>query len=680
MVFGVWCLLQGGVYGLLGSGLLSAVGIALGAGMSLVLMDAFPDSRFPRRFGLAAIVVSQGSFLVMVWFKLTTHQGLWRMWWLATGVSMILAHRGFLCRRCQDRWSLLDRLASRSSLFAGLVGVTLGLRPNLLEDPLPGLGEAFGVGSLAALILTILVWRRACPPELSLQSLWIRTRCVLLPAAFVSTFSVGLYFGRASVPATSAIDALPSMLRGIAPDELDRQIEEDFRRLETLQKGLKVLLDEAGKYREGMQARLKAEGRAYYLPEEDNQIRSTFLSYLSYRTGLLRILASYSGFQAVFDASARARCFLLAYLAALSVYQGSMTLVTAYKDDKPGRRKLNEPAPTWGIPAGMFDRVYEKVVSEQHMELAVEMATHYLKHRSTWQQEGVWPPDRLSWVYATIDAGIGFARRQDQATGRARMDLMMSRVASDAYTPVYAIQSLISEWVGDTRLSQREPFISFDQIESAESQMRPGDIILERRTWFLSNAFLPGFWPHSALYVGRYEDLQRMGIADRPEIVKHLEAYREKSHDGRDRTVLESVSEGVVFNSTTHSMHADYVAVLRPRLDEKQIGESIVRAFTHVGKPYDFEFDLFSSDKLICTELIYQAYEGMIHFDLTKVMGKDTLTVVEILQKFIRERDTPDQQLEFVFFLDGSPGTGKADLASEDSFCESARRPRGYHE
>ena len=208
--------------------------------------------------------------------------------------------------------------------------------------------------------------------------------------------------------------------------------------------------------------------------------------------------------------------------------------------------------------------------------------------------------------------------------------------------------------------------------------MKPGDIILERRNWFLSNAFLPGFWPHAALYVGRIEDLQRLGIADDPRLEAHLEDYLESASDGRDHTVIESVSEGVIFSSLTHSMHADYVAVLRPRLSEQEIGEAILRAFRHHGKPYDFEFDFFTADKLVCTELVYRAYEGMLRFDLVRMMGRDTLPALELVRKFGRERGQPGQELDFVLFLDAEPASGGANDATEDEFVASAERPSAF--
>jgi hypothetical protein len=122
--------------------------------------------------------------------------------------------------------------------------------------------------------------------------------------------------------------------------------------------------------------------------------------------------------------------------------------------------------------------------------------------------------------------------------------------------------------------------------------------------------------------------------------------------------------------------------VLRPRLTDKQKAQAIARAFAHVGKPYDFEFDFFSADKLVCTELVYRSYEGMISFDLVKIMGRNTLPALEICRKFTAERELHDaeRQLDFVLFLDANPAKNTARFATVDDFCASAKRPRGFNE
>jgi hypothetical protein len=276
----------------------------------------------------------------------------------------------------------------------------------------------------------------------------------------------------------------------------------------------------------------------------------------------------------------------------------------------------------------------------------------------------------------------GFDYVQEHSIGgrKARLDLFFDRVKQSAYTPMYAAQSILAEWIGDTRLAARLPLISAQQIEAFQGQLKPGDILLERRNWYLSNAFLPGFWTHAALYVGTIEDLRALKIADEPTLQPHMEEYLKPAGDGRDRTVIESVSEGVILSSLTESLHADYVAVLRPRLSETEIAQAIVRAFRHHGKPYDFEFDFFTSDKLVCTELVYRAYEGMLHFDLVRVMGRATLPALELVRKFAREREQPSRELDFVMFLDAEPVTGGARSATEDEFCASADRPSAFSE
>jgi hypothetical protein len=245
---------------------------------------------------------------------------------------------------------------------------------------------------------------------------------------------------------------------------------------------------------------------------------------------------------------------------------------------------------------------------------------------------------------------------------------------------IYKGQSQIATWLGDTRLVSRPPFISLAQIKQVSEKIKPGDIILERRNWYLSNPWLPGFWPHSALYVGRIQDLQELGIADHPAVAKHLKAYTKRAKDGQEYMVIEAVSEGVVLNSLEHSAHADYVAVLRPRVTDEQKAAAIARAFAHLGKPYDFNFDFDDTHKLVCTQLVYLCYQGMLTFELKRILGRNTLPANEIAIKYAVERGRAERQLDFVLFLDAVPEEGHALFVDEEEFCRSVKRPRALVE
>ena len=71
------------------------------------------------------------------------------------------------------------------------------------------------------------------------------------------------------------------------------------------------------------------------------------------------------------------------------------------------------------------------------------------------------------------------------------------------------IQAGVSEWMGDTKVYRvNQSLVSEGQIEALKTKLQPGDVLLERREWFLSNIGLPGFWPHAALYIGTAAERQ----------------------------------------------------------------------------------------------------------------------------------------------------------------------------
>jgi hypothetical protein len=405
----------------------------------------------------------------------------------------------------------------------------------------------------------------------------------------------------------------------------------------------------------------------------------------------LRIAATYVNFQSIADPELRTRAFLIGAASGASVYRASLHLVNTYRDEELARRKLNEPDVNCGLGPATFERIYRAVADERNAAKIEEMAAYFTQKRDLWRSSGRLEAEEFAWLENRITTAVSDIRASGVSPTQARLEQILRRVMDDSYTPIYAAQSVVSTLIGDTRMVSRPPFISEVQIAQMRGVLRPGDILLERRNWFMSNAFLPGFWPHGALYTGDVRDLEKLNLvrrdrsgkwtSDIPAIRDHLDEFVRPAHDGAPHTIIESVSEGVIFNSLTESMAADYVAVLRPRkLTDQQKADAIARAFGHVGKPYDFEFDFVSADKLVCTELLYRSYDGLLRFDLVPIMGRNTLPALGIAKKFAGERSRDDRELDFVLFLDAVPQRGAARFATEDEFCQTIHRPRGFNE
>lgn len=268
-----------------------------------------------------------------------------------------------------------------------------------------------------------------------------------------------------------------------------------------------------------------------------------------------------------------------------------------------------------------------------------------------------------------------------------------------AKTVWFPAQTEAAEVMGDTRVYRKNvALISEAQALEAAKRSEPGDILVERRNWYLSNVGLPGFWPHAALYVGTKEELAAYFDGDAEvtrafagkKLSEHLAAKHPKAwaeytaldHEGHVNRVLEAMSEGVVFTSVEHSIAtADYVGAVRPLRSKVDKAQAIDRAFGYAGRPYDFDFDFYTDESLVCSELVYKAYEPRsecqgVQFPLEKVVGRMTLGPNTMVRQFDEEYGTPKQQLAFAWFLDGHEQAKNATFESVEAFRASHRRPK----
>ena len=104
--------------------------------------------------------------------------------------------------------------------------------------------------------------------------------------------------------------------------------------------------------------------------------------------------------------------------------------------------------------------------------------------------------------------------------------------------------------------------------------------------------------------------------------------------------MLEARKDGVCFRELDDTLAVDAVAVIRPKLDRRDIARALERVITHEGKLYNFDFDFFSADRLVCTEVIYRAYDnvGALKFDLKQRAGRLTFSAEDLLDMAVDDR------------------------------------------
>ena len=192
---------------------------------------------------------------------------------------------------------------------------------------------------------------------------------------------------------------------------------------------------------------------------------------------------------------------------------------------------------------------------------------------------------------------------------------------------MYGLQKLAGTLVADKylRIGHRPSLPSAVALEF-QGLLQPGDVLVVRKEYALTNYFLPGYWPHAALFLGNTTALRRLQGVDQKKLTPHWARF-EKTTSGGD-VVMESMRDGVRLRPLSSPFGSDSLVVMRPQLATSEVSEALTRCLTHQGKPYDFDFDFSRSDRLVCTEVVYRAFDGVGAMELPLIhrVGRPSLS------------------------------------------------------
>lgn len=230
----------------------------------------------------------------------------------------------------------------------------------------------------------------------------------------------------------------------------------------------------------------------------------------------------------------------------------------------------------------------------------------------------------------------------------------------------YPIKSGVCAWAGDTRILNADNTISNKELEKLQELLQPGDLIINRKDYYVSNYAIPGFWTHASLYVGTDQERKNFfandedckdwvksygfGSGELSELlnVSFNDKFSVKYKLWQQNSIVESIGKGVIISSFEEGASKDGIVIFRPNVSKLEIAKGVYNAFEMVSKPYDYNFDFSTDNAIACTELIYKAFEGCELFPVNELLGNSFTTAHDITEYYVN-KDDGDTHLSLMY-------------------------------
>jgi len=383
----------------------------------------------------------------------------------------------------------------------------------------------------------------------------------------------------------------------------------------------------------------EASARGYFDPVEDEKLREVYTRYLGLRSAIWEEIQNlkplYKGLQKNHQKSrgvdkVHLQAFGIAFSGAeIIVRTGEFLIGFAYKRDLVWK-KLDEAEARYNLERKSFTRIYRQLTSYIKMKPFYRAVDFFDTHRKQILSSLMAGGFKHN-VKILENLNLPEASRGDHLKryGKFVRFSLERRRKSAQRNIMFSLFEGAGEDIADLKI----PFLKApgaskrvtpDVIRGLINDLQPGDVFITRHDDAMSNLFLPGFWPHAALFIGGPQERKVR------EIVEVSDGIRSSSE--ANVRIIESKKDGVLLRDLSDTLSVDAFVVMRPKLSKQDINRVVNRALSHAGKLYDFIFDFSTSDRLVCTELVYRAFQGIGDIDFTLSTGMFAMRMPRLCQ------------------------------------------------
>lgn len=311
--------------------------------------------------------------------------------------------------------------------------------------------------------------------------------------------------------------------------------------------------------------------------------------------------------------------------AALVLYDNYMIGIYPYYQNKKTRKMINQDIPDFEFK---FDKITDNffdLINRNKIIRAIGLFKKDLSFKNTGKVETSPSESYLEMLslQSPFYAYISEKKISIESPGmfRAYFDRFFDRVRFMNDTFLFIASKMFGNSVG--LVAFREGLlknISSTEKDDITSNLKPLDLMLEKTPFRLTDQFIPGYYGHVAIWVGDEKDLRELDLWDHPAIKK----YQKEIQNGK--RIIEALRPGVQINTFDHFLNIDDLLILRDfNLTLQQKKEFLVRAFEQIGKDYDFNFDVETDSKIVCSEIVYVVFHD-ITWPTKKALGRYTIS------------------------------------------------------
>lgn len=461
---------------------------------------------------------------------------------------------------------------------------------------------------------------------------------------------------------TACFDELAKRLEnGVTPDQLFQQ---EFEKLQMLVEYSLVARSEMLE----VANRLQQNKDAPFASRDLVILKSGTEAYLEIREDLYSIANAYECAADASDATLkkynidpklRLKGHMLSLGAALTLFDNYMLGTVLFEKDKRLRKVINDPDMGFGLVSNKLTEMTLAVNSIENRHRIRRAITFYEKEKSSLSD--IIEDSDFDYLVLLIDSSpsYNYVKRIRVAEVASKKLDAFEKIAEDLISDASSegldkLSGVFGNTVGLYESRKGKLYGDKEAIRKIQAVFQPLDILLEKTPFRLTDKLIPGHFGHVAIWTGTESELKRAGVWDHQLVKQYASQINETSNpDSKDsHQIIEALRNGVQLSTLEHFLNIDDFAILRPMFDEDSKAEltkeALIMAFRQLGKKYDFNFDVNTTDKIVCSELAYVSFPS-VDWPTQKTLGRYNISPDNVAQ--LAWNNVPLQLV--IFYHDG---------------------------